>query len=509
MQRLQVAFPQTIPRTTERFIMSTRSARHLEWKTSPVFWVICLTVFAGFASLTARVIAKQRIDDDQLLEAIEAEIRTEPLLASQSVGVKVDEGIVTLKGQVDTMVAKRQAVHLLGNLRGVRSIVDGLIVVSPGGDEQRILRDVRRALRDHSVTEAYEVSADVSSGDVLLEGEVDSYAEREIAEYVVAGVRGVVKIDNQIKVKPRSQRADSEIEADVEARLKLSPLVADSMIATHVDDGVVELSGSVGSYNERQIASMLAWVSGVNEVNVDKLDVVWWLQKERRRDKVTVIRNDAQIREAVEDALLYDPRVKNSKIEVRALNGNVSLIGQVDSLVASRAAEDTAQNTLGVKKVINNLEVELVKWPGDPIVTQRVEAALERDAILSKHPIDASSHFGKVHLHGRVRLPFEKQRAAAVAANVSGVKGINNQIEVSMRDPDKPDVSIREDLQRRLRWSAYLPQNEIEFHVDEGVVTLEGDVETWRQKRAVEAHARQAGARQVINQLKVPKPIIQ
>jgi osmotically-inducible protein OsmY len=217
----------------------------------------------------------------------------------------------------------------------------------------------------------------------------------------------------------------------------------------------------------------------VRRVDGSKLEIQWWLDRERRRDKFTVLRNDVQLQRAVQDTLLYDPRVRGAKVEVRVRQAAVSLLGNVSSLAAKRAAEHDAENTLGVRRVINYVKVKVSDWPGDPAVTQRAQHALARDSFLADCELQAASHFEKVYLRGEVNTHFEKERAEVVVANVPGALDVVNRITVAARWQPKPDDAIEEDAARRLHWSPFLDADQMTMTVDDGVVTLRGTVDSW------------------------------
>ncbi|NIR51306.1 BON domain-containing protein, partial [candidate division KSB1 bacterium] len=50
-----------------------------------------------------------------------------------------------------------------------------------------------------------------------------------------------------------------------------------------VNDGVVELSGSVGSLFEKNLAKEIARVAGVTDVNAENLEVKSWMREEMER----------------------------------------------------------------------------------------------------------------------------------------------------------------------------------------------------------------------------------
>lgn len=463
--------------------------------------LLMVSLFAGIA--LAQETAPQPLDDNDILEAIEAELRFDQAVSADTIDVRVEEGVVELSGNAFTLLVKQRAVRLVGSLKGVRAVVDRIAVASTHRTDQEILDDVQATLRDDPVVEAQQIRVKVTNGKVTLEGAVDSFAERQLTASAVSGVNGVVAINNQIASNANTKRPNSEIRPEILRRFELSPYLAEGLIEVDLQDGVVTLGGVVGSVNERDIASVLAWVAGVREVDADDLEVKWWLDRERRRDKFTVVRNDVQIKKAVEDALLYDPRVRGAKVEVRTRQGAVSLIGNVSSLAAKRAAEQDAKNTLAVRRVINNLKVKVPDWPGDLEVTKQAAEALGRDAHLFASNLKASSHFGKVYVSGTVNSYFEKQRAETVVANVRGAMEVVNRVSVDSRWQPKEDDEIHEDVERRFRFSPILDAEQIRISVVDGTVTLRGTVDTLHERATATQHANQGGARRVINQLDV------
>lgn len=465
--------------------------------------VYLMTMISFLAGMFASSAAAERIDDDDVLEAIETELRYDDAISADRLDVQVDAGIVTLSGTTFTLLAKRRASQLIGSLKGVRAIVDRTQVASGGRTDDRVRSDVKDALRDDPVADENEIRVELENGRVTLSGTVDSFAEAQIAEETIAGVRDVVEIDNQLQIDEMTKRPANEIRAEILRRFELDPFLAEGLIRLAVQDAKVTLSGVVGSANEKNLAAMLSYVAGVREVDADALEVKWWLDRERRREKFTVVRNDIDIQTAVKDALLYDPRVKGADVRVRVRQAAVSLLGEVGSLSAKRAAEHDAMNTLGVRRVINHLKVKHSDWPGDLKLSEQAQDALARDAHLFDVDLRASSHFGKVYLTGTVDTHFEKQRAEEVIANVPGALDVVNRLVVDAPWQPKPDDEIREDAERRLHWSPVFDDGQIQVTVNGGVSTLHGTVYTWQERRLAEQHALQGGARRVVNKLEV------
>jgi osmotically-inducible protein OsmY len=63
-----------------------------------------------------------------------------------------------------------------------------------------------------------------------------------------------------------------------------------------------------------------------------------------------------EVRDAINAALLHDPRVMSFNVDADVLGGTVTLRGEVDNLRAKRAAEQDAEDILGVSTVYNRLK---------------------------------------------------------------------------------------------------------------------------------------------------------
>ena len=444
------------------------------------------------------------ISDNHLLEAIEDELRADDVVTADVIDVAVHAGVVTVSGDAHSILAKRRVVALLQNLRGVRSIINRLHVLPSGERDEQIRDEVWAGLKEDPVTKSLDIKITVQRGRVTLDGSVESFALSHIAESTVAGIRGVTEIDNKIRVEPIEHRTDSNLKLEILRRLELHPFIDEQSVLVEVKDGSTAISGQVGSLGEKTAAELMCWVRGVRDVRSEGLAVNPDVAKKRRRSKFIKVRNDLEIKRAVEDALIYDPRIRGSQIGVRVRLAAVTLFGNVSSYATKQAAERNARNTIGVRRVVNHLKVRVPDWPGDLAVTDQVRKALSRDVYLGGSKVHASSHFGKVYLTGEVNTQFESDRAEYVVANVPSTRGVVNRVRVDAEWLPKRDADILEDLRRRLRLSPYLfDTDEIAVDVDDGVVTLYGNVDTWHQRNEVLRCAGRSGAKRVKDSLNV------
>jgi osmotically-inducible protein OsmY len=471
--------------------------------------------------------AVEPIPDQEVADAVDDELMADPATPAWSIDVSVDEGIVTLTGDVDNILAKDRADKLATTVKGVRAVVNRLDVVAPDRSDAAIEQDVRDALLFNDATEKMEVSVAVDDQVVTLTGTTDSWQEKELAGKVANGVKGVTAIENRIELDYPRERADGTIRDEVQRALHWDAYVDDALVDVAVDGGVVTLTGTVGSLAEKREAGIEARVAGVTDVK-NELTVESWAREARfRKDKYQPMSNE-QIKEAVADALRYDPRVARFDIDVQPKNGYVTLRGIVENLKAKRAAAENARTVIGVWGVENRIKVR-PKPPSEARIIDRVEDALKRDPYVERFEIQVAAVGHEVYLDGTVDSVFERAQAEDVASRQKGVRKVNNYLKVhdlamptfdpyvddwyiydfdvngtlEQEPPTKADWQIAEQIREALDWSPFVDSDEVTVSVDDGKATLTGTVDTWGELYAARANALDGGAVAVDNELRV------
>lgn len=449
------------------------------------------------------VAAESKIDDADIRLAVESALFADDQIPENKIDVDVEEGIVILSGSVSNLLAQEHTVQTVETLKGVRAIVNKISVDPVIPSDHKLKKAVIKALLIDPATDSYEVSVSAETGVVTLKGKVDSWQEKQLSEEVTKGVKGVVRVNNQLVWGPGPNRLDGEIQADVTRRLELDPWVSEEFVTVEVKDGKVILSGNVGSLKEKRQIRADAWVSGVREVNDQELTVKWWLRDDTKRELGATVTTEANIREAIKDAFLYDPRVNMFAVGIEVDDGSVTLTGVVDNVKAKQAAEEDARNTIGVWHVKNFIKVRPSRVVADETIANNVENMLALDPFLENKDIAVSVVDGKTYLIGSVDYVFEKKRTEEIAMRSNGVTQVANYIEVDRLWTWREDLEIRKDIESELWWSPFVDSDQVTVSVDDGVATLAGEVDSWLERQIAEENAIEGGAKEVNNRIKI------
>jgi osmotically-inducible protein OsmY len=213
--------------------------------------------------------------DRQLQQHVQDALDWEPSVDAAEIGVSVDNGVVTLRGDVKTYAERMTAERVTLAVYGVKAVANDIAVRIRDGQHRTdadIAQSVLTAFEWNAVVPKNKITVSVSDGLVTLKGRVDWQYQRSTAESVVRDLIGVRGVANAITVEPHVSAAD--VKTKIEAALKRSAEIDARRINVLVGDGRVTLSGNVHSWSERDEARRAAWAApGVKSVE-DRIAVV-------------------------------------------------------------------------------------------------------------------------------------------------------------------------------------------------------------------------------------------
>jgi osmotically-inducible protein OsmY len=215
-------------------------------------------------------------------------------------------------------------------------------------------------------------------------------------------------------------RTDGELKRDMEEELKYDPDMDSTNIGVSVRQGVVSMTGSVGSYGQKLQAEAAA--KRVNGV----MDVANGIQV---RLAAADSRPDAEI--ARELTAQFEVVLPFSFGNVKSVvnNGWVTLEGKLEWNYHRTLAESTALRVKGVLEVINRIALAPHMIPTE--VKATIENALKRSAQVDGNRIIVDTHGGQVVLRGNVRSWAERDEVERVAWLAPGVAKVANHITLS------------------------------------------------------------------------------
>lgn len=213
--------------------------------------------------------------DAQLLIDVVEELKWEPAVDHEHIGVSVVDGVVSLSGIAHSYAEKLLAEKTVRRVKGVRAIAEDIQVRydwQPKTNDSEIAKRVADILEwDPLVPRGLDVT--VEDGVVKLTGTVDWHYQKELAFEDVSKISGVVRIDNGIEVKPPLSTVD--VRKRIEQAFERSADLEAEAIHVQTKGGKVILSGKVSSWNKRNVAERAAWAApGVTEIE-DELIVAW------------------------------------------------------------------------------------------------------------------------------------------------------------------------------------------------------------------------------------------
>jgi osmotically-inducible protein OsmY len=369
-------------------------------------------------------------------------------------------------------------------------------------DDQDVSTAVEMEFWKDPAVASNQINVETKEGIVMLTGSVDNILAKERAEKIAEATVGVRSVVNRIEVKPVPKRMDSELLNAVIGALAADPATESYEVHVKVDNGVITLTGTVDSWQEKQLCGIVAkGVKGVRELkNQIKVDY-------------KVNRPDSEIENEVKERLANDVRVDDAMINVDVRDEEVILTGTVGS--AQEKAQARVDAWVGGVDSVNTEDLKVEWWARDTMrrkglyesrtdrqIEKAVKDAFIYDPRVYSFDIDVDVTAGVALLSGVVNNLKAKIAAEHDAENTIGVSYVRNNIKV------RPKViPLSKELESRvsdaLLENAYIDRFDINVSVSNGIIYLSGQVNTsWEKNLAERVAEGVKGAVVVVNNIK-------
>jgi osmotically-inducible protein OsmY len=209
---------------------------------------------------------------------------------------------------------------------------------------------------------------------------------------------------------------DRRLQEDVLDELDFEPSIDAAHIGVSAHNGVVTLTGFVGSYAEKFAAERAAQrVKGVRAI-AEELEVRLPSDKKRADDEIAA--------RAV-DILKWQVGLPAASIHVKVENGVITLSGTVEWQFQKQDAAAAVHKLSGVAHVSNQIQV--ASRVRTEAVKDSIERALARSAELEASRLTIATEGGRVTLRGRLGSWHEREVARRAAWSVPGVTEVHDQ----------------------------------------------------------------------------------
>ena len=142
--------------------------------------------------------------DTEIAESVLNVLKWHTAVQEEEIEIKVEDGFVTLEGEVDWEYQRAGAKHAVADLSGVRGI-NNFITVKPVVVSGDVENKIRAALERNASTDANRITVEVSKHNVILKGKVRSLAEKEDARNAAWAAAGVTSVDDRLEVEVKEE----------------------------------------------------------------------------------------------------------------------------------------------------------------------------------------------------------------------------------------------------------------------------------------------------------------
>jgi osmotically-inducible protein OsmY len=151
--------------------------------------------------IQVRLPSSLKRSDEDLAAAVANVLEWNILVPHDHVKVQVQDGLVTLSGEVDWWYQKNAAEEAVRCLMGV-VLFNNEIRVKPPVKPLDVRDEIESAFRRNALLDSRRVTVETRGSSVILSGRVRNWAERAEAQWTAWAAPGVSDVENNIIISP-------------------------------------------------------------------------------------------------------------------------------------------------------------------------------------------------------------------------------------------------------------------------------------------------------------------
>ncbi|HEU5290164.1 MAG TPA: BON domain-containing protein [Cyclobacteriaceae bacterium] len=140
------------------------------------------------------------ITDSTIATAIRNALVWHSSVKEDLIDIRVDDGWVSLEGNVHWDYERKAAERAIENLRGVRGIINKIKIIPRGTESRDVKKKINAAFHRSATIDANNISVTVNGQEIELIGKVRSWAERTQAEAVALSMPGITEVKNKLEI---------------------------------------------------------------------------------------------------------------------------------------------------------------------------------------------------------------------------------------------------------------------------------------------------------------------
>jgi osmotically-inducible protein OsmY len=160
-------------------------------------------VKAVAVEIQVRVPSSLKRPDESIARAAANALEWDASVPDDRVKVQVQNGLVTLSGEVDWWYQKNAAEEAVCRLMGVISVSNG-ITIKPESKllDAEVKEKIESAFQRNAVLDARRITVETRGGKVILRGSVHSWLEKEQVQWAAWAAPGVSAVESHITINP-------------------------------------------------------------------------------------------------------------------------------------------------------------------------------------------------------------------------------------------------------------------------------------------------------------------